>query len=77
MGKMNKEDFGQWLNSAATQQVFDKIREYRYSYVDALSSGQTLFHEAGKTQVETARVLGILHGIDLILEIKYEGNEDA
>ena len=74
---MNKETFDQWLNSPLTQKVFDRLRDYRHSYAEAISSGQTLFHESDKTQAETARVIGVIYGIDLLLEIKFEENEDA
>lgn len=74
--EITKEELEQWKNQRITIAVFDKLREYRNSYVSALSNGETLFYKSDKTQAETARVVGVIFGIDLILEIDYEGRDD-
>ena len=74
--KISKEQFEQWLNSSATLAILDIMRQYRHNYVSALSNGETVFHESDKTQAETARAIGVIYGIDLLLEIKYEDTND-
>ena len=74
--KISKERFEQWLNNSDTIAVFDILREYRYNYVAALAAGETVFHESDKTQAETARAIGVIYGLDLILEMKYEDEND-
>ncbi len=74
--RITKEDFGQWLNNTCTKAVLDKLHEYRDNYVSALANGETVFHQTGKTQAETARAIGVIYGLDLILEMKYEDEDE-
>jgi len=68
---LTQDDFTMWLQSHATQKVFDRLREYRKAYVDGLCDGRTLGHSADVTQAETARAVGVITGLDLVLNLKY------
>jgi len=66
---MTKEEYSEWINNEITKEVFFELRTVRSELSKNLENGITL--KGGmETIEETAKIVGILYGIDLILEIK-------
>ena len=68
---MSKADFQTWLIQPATKQVFAALRELRQEWADKLANGGTLCGN-GPTEQETARAVGVIQGIDFMLQAKWE-----
>ena len=74
---LSKEDFALWKRHPITRAIFKDLRESKADLERALSSGGTLTGEAGATAEKTARMIGNIEGIRLLLNIKYEDEEGA
>ncbi len=70
--ELSKETFGLWKTLPITQEIIKGLRAEKAVLIEALCSGQTLTGDAGTTAEETAKVVGMIKGIDLILNIEYE-----
>lgn len=74
---ITKEDFFLWKTLPITKAVLKELRETRAALKNALSSGETLTGEAGATAEKTARMVGNIEGIEMLLELKFEDEEGA
>jgi len=70
--ELSKETFGLWKTLPITQEILRGLRAERAILVEALCSGQSLTGEAGATAEATAKLVGMIKAIDLILNIEYE-----
>lgn len=68
---MNQEQFYEWRNQEATVEVFKEIAAVRDQLKDHLARGDTV-----RDQVETARVVGNIEGLNQLLNIDYEGGDE-
>lgn len=75
--EIKREDFALWKMHPITKEVLKELRETRAALKDALSSGQTLTGEAGATAEKTARMIGNIEGIEMLLELQFEDEEGA
>lgn len=75
--ELNKENYGLWKRHPITRVLFKELRETRSNLRDLISSGETLTGEAGATAERTARMIGQIEGINLLLEVKFEDEEGA
>ena len=67
-----KEEIALWKSLAITKELYAGLREERQVYVDMLSTGESLTGDPGKTAEKTAELVGMIKGIDLILNVQYE-----
>jgi len=70
--EFSKETFGLWKTLPITKAVIEGLREEKQNLMDMLSTGQTLRGKSGDTAEATARTVGMIEGIDLILNIEYQ-----
>lgn len=74
---LSEESYGLWKIHPVTIALVKELRETRAQLKEALSSGITLTGSAGDTAEKTARIVGTIEGINLLLDIKYEDEEGA
>ena len=72
---MTKREYEEWRLDPTTQEVFKHFKEMREGLVNSLVNGGTL-KEGSDTGEATAKVVGILYGIDLLLKMEFEEEED-
>ncbi len=65
MYKLTKEDFFRWKMEETGREVFRAIAEARSAWAEHLTNGNTIH-----SQTETARVVGIITGLDNLLEFE-------
>lgn len=70
--ELSKESFGMWKTLPITKEVLIGLREEKRMLQTALSTGMTLLGDAGSTVEKTAELIGMIKGIDLILNIEFE-----
>jgi hypothetical protein len=68
------EEFVAWKRLPITKKIYHHMSAVRGAFSESLNNGETLYG-GQKTVEETARVVGILRGIDLFLEAEY-GDQD-
>lgn len=70
---MDKEQFEEWRANPGTVEVFEEVNKLREALKESLANGATLGSE-----VQTARVVGNIEGLNQLLNIKYEeaGDEE-
>ena len=80
--KMNisQIDFESWKAIPATQEFFREVDRYKHEREEILGRGQTLdMSSAEQTLALTAKLVGIIFGINWVLNIRPEtdeGNEE-
>jgi hypothetical protein len=75
MSLLEKDDFNEWHSQKTTQTVFGRLAEMKDRYKEMISSGCTLTNNAESTVQETARLVGVIYGIELCLNFKPENEE--
>lgn len=70
--ELSKETFGMWKTLPITQAVIEGLREEKQNLMEMLSTGQTLTGKSGDTAEATAQIVGMIKGLDLILNIEYQ-----
>ena len=73
---MTKESFEEWKSIPATIEILGKLEEARTALKEGLASGQTLCTTADETHGSTARMVGNIEGLNQILNISYEDEEE-
>jgi len=71
---ISKDEFVNWRAGEITKEVFKLLMDARDDLSFSLINGNTLKGDSSTAEA-TARVIGILYGIDLILEMKVEYEE--
>jgi hypothetical protein len=65
------EEMEAWLRDPTTRRVWSGLNRLRESYRQQVLSGQTLsLNSVEQTALMTSRLLGIIYGLDLTLEMK-------
>jgi len=67
--KVSAAEYQNWLNHDVTKKVFLSLRNYRANILEGLAAGETLGHGCGSNEA-TAKSVGVVRGIDLILKIE-------
>ncbi len=70
-GTITKEQFESWKEHHVTRVVFEALGVERERWSQELGSGATLKGGEG-TGEATAKIVGILYGLDMILKMEYE-----
>ena len=74
---ISKPQLMRWLNDPTTLAVMSVIRKARDTHSEALINGQTLsLGSAETTALQTAKIVGAISGMNLILEISVEGEDE-
>lgn len=66
---VSKAEFSDWKNQIVTQAVFKKINDAREATVEHMLFGGTVGDNTGE---DTARAVGVLQGLDMLLGIDWE-----
>lgn len=72
---ISKEEFAAWKKLPVTKKIYHNIKAVRDAFSESLNNGETLRGSMGTIE-ETAKVVGLLRGIDLFLQAEYGDNED-
>ena len=73
---LTQEDLDQWKKHPVTIEVMDVIQRIRDMHVDALATGGTF--DADSMEVtfgNTAKVVGMIEGIDVFLNLRIDEEE--
>lgn len=73
---MNLEQFTEWKEHPITKEIFVALKETRDMDVESLVRGGTLSTDPGETAQLTARIVGKIQGLNQILEISFEDDEE-
>jgi len=68
--KLTKEEFGEWKHQPVTEKVLKVLAGQREVFSDALLNGATLCGH--RTAEETAKAVGIIYGVDLLLQMEVD-----
>lgn len=71
----DREQYEEWVRHPQTKDFKAALSAIRKHYSDSLIMGATLLNHADLTAQETARIVGIAYGIDLILEAFIEESQ--
>lgn len=63
--------FEEWISAYATQEIMQMLASHRQRALESLGLGSTLADDASITAQHTAKVVGLLEGIDLMLDMEY------
>ena len=72
---MIKEQFHEWKANPTTLEVFEEIRGLKSALADSLASGNTICSTTSETALVTARIVGIIEGLNQLLDFNYEGKD--
>lgn len=73
LGPLRRREILEWLNSPATCKVLHYLLEQRQACQDRLCSGATLMADGeGSVETKTAKLVGIIKGIDKVFTIEVE-----
>jgi len=67
---MTKEDFLEWKQGSFTQKIYALLQNVRDDFKDDLANGATLTGNVFGSSESTAKVVGIIYGIDQLLEME-------
>ena len=73
---MNKEQFHGWKNNPTTMEIMAKLEEVKVVNVENLGSGNTLCTTTDETALLTARIIGRIEGLNQILGLDYEEEDE-
>ena len=72
MLKLSKDELNAWLEQATTDKIYEILVEKRQQYASLLLDGGTL---GANVAQETARIVGIIAGLDMALNIEIEEDD--
>lgn len=64
---MKKEELTGWYNLPTTQEIFKSLRGLKDDLREGLANGSTLCSSAEETQAATARTVGIIEGLNQMI----------
>ena len=73
---MTNETFQEWKSLSVTIEIYEKLEELKRTLEKGLGEGQTLCITADETHGSTARKVGNIEGLNQILNISYEDEEE-
>jgi hypothetical protein len=73
---LTKEMFNEWKAHPVTQAVFEEIQKAKDSLKDSMCEGVTIGDTAEKTHGLTNKMLGQIEGLNQLLNISYEEDEE-
>ena len=68
---LDRQKLLEWLNHPVTKEVFGALRKERLEWSRSLEKGDTLSETANRTCQATALAVGVIQGLDMILEDIY------
>ncbi len=74
---MEKEQFQEWKSHPVTIEIFKEILKTKHVLETYLSHGLTLAKSAEETQSKTAKVVGNIEGLNQLLNISYQEEDDG
>ena len=67
---MQPSEYADWKTDPTTKGIFKTLKEAREKVKEMLARGATLMGNDGSTAEETGKAVGIIKGIDMILDLK-------
>ena len=74
MGKLTKEELGQWRQHPTTKKVFEKIKKNGDFYSTQVVDGTTL-HVDDKIPGGTPWTVGVIYGMSQIFNVEHDEEE--
>jgi len=72
---VTKEQFIEWKTHPVTIEVYEEIKRAKQLLVTNLSEGATIGYEAQVTHGQTNKVIGQIEGLNQLLNLTYEDEE--
>jgi len=69
--EIDEDEFREWLKMGITRRILRQLREIRDDQREVLASGVLDFDSVERTALRTARVTGIIEGLDVLLSLKH------
>ena len=73
---ITKEQFSEWKAHPVTIEVYKEVVQAKQGLVSKLSEGATIAQTAEATHGMTNRVIGQINGLNQLLNLTYEDNEE-
>jgi hypothetical protein len=73
---ITKEQFAEWKSHPVTIDVFKEVEDARNKLKERLSEGLTICYDAEATHGSTSRMVGVIEGLNQLLNITYEDAEE-
>jgi len=73
---ITKEQFSEWKAHPVTIEIYKEVERAKQSLVSMLSKGATIGQTAEETHGMTNRVIGQINGLNQLLNLTYEDNEE-
>jgi len=73
---ITKEQFSEWKAHPVTIEIYKEVERAKQSLVFMLSKGTTIGQTAEETHGMTNRVIGQINGLNQLLNLTYEDNEE-
>ena len=73
---ITKEQFSEWKANPVTIEIYKEVERAKQSLVSMLSKGATIGQAAENTHGMTNRVIGQINGLNQLLNLTYEDNEE-
>ena len=71
------EQFAEWKEQPVTKEIFEALNEVKLALQERLTSGQTIGDNADVTHGATNKLVGQIEGLNQLLNISYESEEDS
>ena len=73
---ITKEQFSEWKAHPVTIEIYKEVKSAKQNLVSMLSAGATIGQTAEETHGMTNRVIGQINGLNQLLNLTYEDNEE-
>lgn len=74
---VTKEQFNEWKTHPVTIEVYEEIAQAKQFLIERLSEGSTIGYEAQVTHGQTNKVIGQIEGLNQLLNLTYEDEEQT
>jgi len=71
---ISAEEFGMWKQHEITKKLFDALENYKKDAEEAMTNPSLIMSD--RCQRELARLVGLIEGINLVLNVNVESVED-
>ena len=73
---ITKEQFSEWKTHPVTIEIYKEVKSAKQNLVSMLSAGATIGQTDEETHGMTNRVIGQINGLNQLLNLTYEDNEE-
>ncbi len=73
---INQEQFSEWVTHPVTKELFADIKLLKAELMEQILLGNTIAKTADGTHGKTNRLVGQIAGLDQLLNVRYETEDD-